>query len=95
MRICVSCQDEKEENEIDSKYDMCGMCMGFKIAQDNMNKILPILNDLQISYKKESWGDATGIGLYFDKGIALHFANAGGVYFEYDKDDDVSQEKSE
>lgn len=86
MRICFSCQCEKEENDIDSKYDICGMCMGYKIAQDNLNKILPVLNDLQISYKKESWGDGEGMCLDLDKGIFLHFANAGGVFFEYDKD---------
>lgn len=93
MRTCISCQDMKEDNDVDSKYDRCSMCMGYKIAEDNMNLIIPVLNRLGIEYKKETWGSGEGCCLDLDKGIFLHFANAGGIYFEYDKD--AVQEKAE
>lgn len=86
MRICTYCQESFKDEEIDNSTGLCMQCMGFKIAEENMNLILPILNRFGMSYKKESWGNGEGISLDLGKGILLNFANSGGVYFEFDKD---------
>lgn len=86
MRVCIKCQGEYKNEEIDSKFDICSRCMGYKIAENNANLIIPILNEYGIEYKKESWGNGEGLSIYLGRGIFLNCANAGGVYFEYDEE---------